>query len=316
MTARIAAAALPGNRLSEAIPARPLQRLHRLIMAIISRMPLARQFSWRAYNYVLMRTGVKRYLACTYFGAMIDCDLNDLIQRMIFYFGVWEPEITCLIQQRLRSGGTFLDIGANIGYDTLLAASCVGPGGHVIAIEASPPIFALLKTNLQRNRCRNVTALNAAVNDTEGKIALYEGPSRNIGMTTTMAERGFSHLTDVDGAPLEKLLDPQLLKRVTLIKIDVEGVETRILSHLLNTLNRYADDVEIIVELAQANSEKDWQQLDKLLAGFRAAGFYAYSVTNNYDVDWYLAWRAPSRPIEIASYPHTQSDVLLTRSKL
>jgi hypothetical protein len=149
-------------------PRRPVEwsfhPVHRGIMAIIKNMPLGQTFAWRAYNYVLWRMpGTFRGRA--FFGAELNCDIHDLIQRMIFYFGIWEPEVTSLICRRLRKGGTFLDIGANIGYDTLLAASCVGPGGRVIAVEASAPIFEKLKANVQRNAFRNVAIHNVAVSD-------------------------------------------------------------------------------------------------------------------------------------------------------
>jgi hypothetical protein len=68
------------------------------------------------------------------------CDLDDVIQRYIFYFGVWEPMISHVTEQMLHKGDVYVDVGANIGYCSLLASNCVGGSGRVVSIEASPTI--------------------------------------------------------------------------------------------------------------------------------------------------------------------------------
>src|SRR5262245_27996112 len=70
--------------------------------------------------------------------------LPDEIGSRIYYFGVWEPSVTRVFQNILKRGDTVVDIGANIGYYTLLSSKCVGPIGHVYAIEASPTIYRML----------------------------------------------------------------------------------------------------------------------------------------------------------------------------
>ena len=109
-----------------------IQPLHKIIVGTIRRLPLpAARFAFRAYNKAL-RILRPEHLATTY------CDPRDLIQRMILHFGVWEPDVSRVIEQSLAPGDVFVDIGANIGYDTLLASSRVGPTGRVVSIEASP----------------------------------------------------------------------------------------------------------------------------------------------------------------------------------
>src|SRR4051794_26991463 len=63
----------------------------------------------------------------TIFGAKITGDTADLIQRYIYFFGVWEPDITAWLRSALKPGDCFVDVGANIGYYTLLASQVVGP---------------------------------------------------------------------------------------------------------------------------------------------------------------------------------------------
>ena len=70
-----------------------------------------------------------RFVARTTFGAAIAGNTKDLIQRHIFYFGVWEPNLTGFLTTRLNRGDVFVDVGANIGYFSLLASRLVGRRG-------------------------------------------------------------------------------------------------------------------------------------------------------------------------------------------
>ncbi|SCF63177.1 hypothetical protein GA0115259_100393 [Streptomyces sp. MnatMP-M17] len=68
------------------------------------------------------------------FGARFAVDTQDLIQRYIYLFGVWEPHMTRWLRGRLEPGDTFVDVGANIGYYSVLASQLVGDGVKVVAI--------------------------------------------------------------------------------------------------------------------------------------------------------------------------------------
>jgi hypothetical protein len=93
---------------------------------------------FRAYDKAL-RLFRQQYIGKTYFGAFMHCDLSDLTQSYIFHFGVWEPEISHLVSRILRPDDVFVDIAANVGYDSLLGSSLVGPQGRVISIEPRQP---------------------------------------------------------------------------------------------------------------------------------------------------------------------------------
>src|SRR5436309_218434 len=92
-------------------------------------------FAWEAYPFV----------APTVFGSKLAGCTNEILQQYLYYFGVWEPHVTSWICGRLRPGDGFIDVGANIGYYTLLASHLVGAAGTVVAVEASPKTFARLR---------------------------------------------------------------------------------------------------------------------------------------------------------------------------
>jgi FkbM family methyltransferase len=269
-----------------------------------------RLFALRAYDNMLkMRR--REYLATTYFGARIYCDLRDFVQFYIFHFGIWEPDISSVLERNLATGDVFVDIGANIGYDTLLGAWRVGSTGRVVAIEASPRNFSLLQRNLKINQISsNVRAVNLAVSERPGKLSLFEISERNIGATTTVASRGGTLLTSIDGLPLTDILMPEERARLRLIKIDVEGAEPGILRHLLDNLSMYPETMDLVVEVAPADDPQVWGDLfDRL----KAAGFAAYEIANEYDRAWYLSWRRPSPLRLIEILPGSQKDLLFTR---
>jgi FkbM family methyltransferase len=87
--------------------------------------------------------------------------------------GIYEPAETALFEREVRPGMTVLDVGANIGYFTLLSARLVGPEGRVFAFEPDPDNFRLLNRNITDNGYRNVTAVNAAVTDRDGTLRLH-----------------------------------------------------------------------------------------------------------------------------------------------
>lgn len=82
-----------------------------------------------------------KFMARTVFRSRIAGDTRDILHQYIYYFGVWEPHLTNWIGQQLAPGDTFIDVGANVGYFSLLASRLVGKSGVVVAIEPSPTIL-------------------------------------------------------------------------------------------------------------------------------------------------------------------------------
>jgi len=245
--------------------------------------------------------------ATTYYGATIHCDPVDSIQRSLIYYGVWEPAISRIVERSLAPGDLFVDIGANIGYDTLLAAT----RADVVAIEAAPHIYRKMLHNLDRNPelARRVRAVNVAVSDHAGELDLYDFGPRNIGATTTLPSRHGKKCATVAAAPLLDILSAEELARVRLIKMDVEGAETVILNDIFDHLEAFSDDMSIIFE---ANPEDDRSAFNVLFKRIQQ-NFVAYEVPNGYSNAWYLKWK--DGPLnELHTAPARRTDILLTRA--
>jgi FkbM family methyltransferase len=243
-------------------------------------------------------------------------DSSDMLSRYVYYFGQWEPEVSQLIKQRLRPGHTFVDVGANTGWYTLLAAGTVGPTGRVVAIEASPTNFVRLQENVINNRLGNVRLVNEAVWSSQRLLPLFQGPPTHSGVSTVVpsfAERRRCKLSgQIQARPLPDLLTRDEITSLRVLKIDVEGAEREVLLGLEPMLDSVPNDLEIFLELNPTEYD-----IEDLLRPIRRRGFRAWTVPNQYEAGYYLnssALRRPDNFKELLEVPQQQVDVLISRS--
>lgn len=254
-----------------------------------------------------------RYRTTTLYGSIFLGNTGDLIQRYIYYFGMWEPNLTHWIEQSLSPGDTFVDVGANIGYYSLLASKLVGNTGRVIAIEASPLICKRLEEHVHLNRTENVKVLNIAATNKPEKLKIYFGPEENIGMTSILERKGSTLECEVDGMPLFMILETAEIINARLIKIDVEGAEWVVLEGLYPMLQSCRRDLEIVVEINPEGLAKQGKKADDIVNRFRAEGFQAYGIENRYTADDYLPPYTNRRPKRIIGAITNQIDVVFSR---
>lgn len=154
----------------------------------------------------------------------------DCITRHIYRFGAHEPHISRYVLEHVRLGpdDVALDVGANLGWYSVLLDRLSVPGARILAFEPDPESFRLLQENLRRNQARHVTALNVAVGDAPGEAQLRRYNSKNNGCHTLFAggncEGGIAQVS-ID--TLAHLWEQQQLgsRPLKFMKIDVEGYE-------------------------------------------------------------------------------------------
>ena len=170
---------------------------------------------------------------------------DSCISQQIQTRGIWEPYETSLLIEHLKAGDVFLDIGANIGYYTLLASVIVKGDGVVIACEPDLENCRLLHENLALNQVDNVVVFHAAVSDYNGSGRLYLSPDN----------KGDHRLYDCgdgrDSTPARVITGENLrdvMNRVDFIKIDTQGAEYNILKGLENIILENKSHLTMIVE--------------------------------------------------------------------
>ncbi|MEO3474987.1 FkbM family methyltransferase [Roseomonas sp. CAU 1739] len=236
--------------------------------------------------------------ATTRHGLRFKGPLGDLIQQRLYFFGVWEPVITAYLAEHLLPGDIVVDVGANIGTHTLLAARIVGDTGRVHAIEASPRILGMLRANIARNGLRNVVVHHAAILDKEGEVPIYLSAPDNLGQSTVIAaeaaERNAGLEAMVPGHPLGDVVPTEDLLAARFVKIDVEGAEALVVAGIRDLLPRFGPRTEFLVEVNTASLGRLGLSAADLLGWFREAGFEPWAVPNTHGVERYITQDQPA----------------------
>jgi len=141
--------------------------------------------------------------------------------------GHFEPTVMNVLISSLKEGMTVLDIGANIGYYTVLMALKVGGSGRVIAFEPNPLLYENLKLNIELNGLNNVLALPIALSDSKGESQFFFPPEGQEGHGSLKKNSTFTEARtgNVSTDRLDEVLSRLEIMKVDLIKIDVEGAE-------------------------------------------------------------------------------------------
>ncbi len=260
-------------------------------------MPLMRMYyqhcSWSLGKWYLWRTiglqvgGVTA--AQTQDNVKMVVDTRELVGKAIYYFGVWEPNLTEWLRKRLAPGDTFVDVGANIGYFTLLASKLVGESGAVIAIEPQPASSSFLLDNIRRNRAQNIRVACVAAWNLPGRKTLFSGPLGGPSGLSSLLPQWVEHSAvacDVATESLGNIIHPEEVQQIKMIKIDVEGAEAETLEGLLPIIPLCREDIEIVVEAPEDGSQSE--ALVLILAGFRDRGFRMHRIANDYSMRSYI----------------------------
>lgn len=176
-------------------------------------------------------------------GFAMNLDLGEFVDRTIFCTGEWEPRETALIAGLIRPGDALVDVGANIGYFTLLASRLVGATGRVIAVEANPRTFALLEANVRLNGCANVDLRHVAAGEAPGFASMVEREVGNAGGDQV----DFAAANASASIKVERIDELVGEQPVRLIKLDIEGAEGKALRGATGLLER-ADAPDLVFE--------------------------------------------------------------------
>ena len=165
---------------------------------------------------------------------------------LLFYPHLYEYREIEFMRKHLREGDIFLDIGAHIGFYSLIASRIVGEKGAVLAVEADPYNFRKLTLHLKLNHIQHVIVVNEGVSDKKEVLRL--------GLNVTGNRAGNSFLSmnedhvEVPCSPLSALLMKHGINRVQGAKFDIEGFEFRVLHQFFTDVKDSLRPDFVIVE--------------------------------------------------------------------
>ena len=165
------------------------------------------------------------------------------------WLGTYELGKQLEFQAAVRPGDVVFDVGANVGFYTLLASELVGPGGRVVAFEPLPANLLYLREHLRLNRARNVEVVEAACAQAGGESFFDEGPDRSMGRVD---EQGSLRVATV---ALDEMVEEGRLPAPDVVKMDVEGGEAAALGGARRLLQRHRPTVFLATHGADLHRE-------------------------------------------------------------
>jgi len=165
-------------------------------------------------------------------------DMNSVCQRSLFLRGDYSPNEARILREKLVPGDIFIDVGAHVGYFSILAAWVVGPKGLVMAFEPSPTMREKLVRNTALNELQNVRILPDAVSNVSGKRSLFVHKSKaGLSSLRPMKSKATGRIC-VTTVSLDEVLGPEFANRIKLVKLDIEGAELLALQGMKHLLSR------------------------------------------------------------------------------
>jgi len=190
--------------------------------------------------------------------------------------GVYEPGTVDLFMKLLtREGMVVVDLGANVGYFTMVAAKLVGNSGKVYAFEPEPSNFELLLRNIKLNGYTNVVPINKAVSNREGPGELFISNHRTSESQIFKRENG-SEIVPIESTSLDIFFNDRD-HHIDVIKMDIEGAEELAL-HGMSSVLKNNQHIKIITEFNPETLEKAGSSPKEYLTIFIELGFKLYRI--------------------------------------
>ena len=206
------------------------------------------------------------------------------VDWQVAFFGTYEPEVRRIFRTVLPLGGIALDIGANVGWHTLLMASLVGASGRVLAMEPNPALRQRLHDHLCLNHFRQVEVMPCAAADTEEMMEFY-APAANDrdsgnGHVVEAGPAGHGGTIRVEARRLDTIIAAAGCERLDLIKIDVEGFEWRVLRGGEETIAKFRP--HIVFEYNAEYAPRGGGTPELLGEFFRAHRYRLFAIGRNW----------------------------------
>lgn len=204
----------------------------------------------------------------TPFGTLRTSTKDTSISLSLLLKNEYEPKETEMIKENLKEGDYFFDIGANIGYYSVLASKIVGKTGKVFAFEPDPENFNKLSENIKLNGCENVILENKAVADHSGKLNFISERFR----------KGESRISADGKTKVETITLDNYVKnlKIDCIKMDIEGAEILALKGALKSLKRRG--IKLFVEYNPQSLKKFTKDSLELIDIIEKNGFKIISI--------------------------------------
>ena len=202
---------------------------------------------------------------------MLVSSWDEGISPHLAFDGYWESWVTAVVWSTIRPGMYVVNVGANVGYYTLLASRIVGPEGRVDAFEPNPEMAQLLRSNIALNGMTETTKVfECAVAEKAGVVIIRAERSAPGGGSICRKDEG-GHFNIVKGVPAVTLTE-HCDRRPDVIICDAEGAEGLVLAGAEEMIRRTVTGPTLIMEWSASRQEAPNEAVDRLLSlGYRVS---------------------------------------------
>lgn len=233
------------------------------------------RFSWTNDNLdctsTLIREGGEISLYKTRFGDFFWLNKAKYVDKSIIDTGLFEPHSTEVVRKLVKSGDVVMDVGANIGYYSVILSKLVGEGGKVYCFEPTDHYSYVLQSNIEANNTKNVELIKLGLSNIRQTLDIQVGANSATLHSPGKVPLNFTERIEL--VSLDEWVVNHNIEKINFIKVDIDGHEPCFLNGAWNTLEKY--DPVILLEVSHPH------YLD---AGFTAWDFYDLLKSRGYRI--------------------------------
>ena len=234
----------------------------------------------RSLKYLVNRYLLKKpfLIAESDFGHKFLFKTEDCIGRHIYKYGIYEKPVTeVIVSIPFESGDVVIDVGANIGWYSVLIDALSPPNVKIYAFEPEPLNFKLLKENLKLNKASKVIPIRKALGEKRGIVKMFLYPTKNSGRHSLIPMYNYGSVS-VEMITLDDFAKENEINKIKLLKIDVEGYEYMVLKGAENII----ESIDfIILEMVPDYMKKGEISIDEFVSFIASLKFKTFIITEN-----------------------------------
>lgn len=223
------------------------------------------------------------------FGISMKLNITEYIQSFLYLFRSYELLTEKFFKRIVNKNDYILDIGANVGYLSMIFATLTGNKGIVVSFEPEPNNFQTLTENKKLNGFSQIITEQLGVSDSNGTFKLFLSNDANNGKHSLIFDdnRVTSKYMEINTIIIDEYLKNNNINRIDIVKIDVEGFEKKVLNGMRNTLQEHKPVlfIELIDLIQQSTNESSISIINMLNDEF---GYIHYKLLKNGFLEQYF----------------------------
>ena len=214
----------------------------------------------------------------------MELDISEFLQAHLYLYGSYELPTVKLIRRLLSDNDVSIDVGAQIGYLSLVMGTAAKQSTKVYSFEPEGANIVRFNTNIALNNLKNVELIRNAVSNFDGTLKLYMSKDHNAGThSTVFNEATVSHdFVEVPAITLDHFVSSRNISKLRLLKIDVEGGELEVIQGAMNTLKTLKPVV--IMEMCDAIQEARGFSTREFKTMMLENGFVAHKILDDGEI--------------------------------